>query len=106
MSEFGAARTASGNGTFLGWNTMPDGTGEDVDLEGDIYVMPEGTYEVTLYAQWERSDVSELPKTGGAGTGAYVAAGVALIVVTGVGAAWYAARKKDDGGDPLGGAEA
>ena len=106
LSEFGAARTASGNGTFLGWNTMPDGTGEDVDLEGDIYVMPEGTYEVTLYAQWERSDVSELPKTGGAGTGAYVAAGVALIVVAGVGAAWYAARKKDDGGDPLGGAEA
>lgn len=103
LSEFGAARTASGNGTFLGWNTMPDGTGEDVDLAGDVYVMPEDTYEVTLYAQWEPLGSSELPKTGGAGTGAYVAAGVALIVVAGVGAIWYAVRRKDDGGgDPHG----
>lgn len=102
LSEFGAARTASGNGTFLGWNTMPDGTGEDVDLEGDVYVMPEDTYEVALYAQWEPLGSSELPKTGGAGTGAYVAAGVALIVVAGGAAVWYAARRRRDGGGPHG----
>lgn len=35
---------------------------------------------------------SELPKTGGSGTAAYVAASAVLIVVAGVGAAWYAAR--------------
>lgn len=41
----------------------------------------------------------ELPRTGGAGTEAYVIAGTALVVVAGAGAAWYAIRKRKDGGD-------
>ena len=48
------------------------------------------------------TNVTELPKTGGDGTAACVVAGVALIAIAGVGAIWYAVRKKDGGGDPRG----
>lgn len=104
LSAFGPDRTASRAGyEFTGWNTEADGSGEDVDLSGNVYELPAGLYKTTLYAQWKQVGGSELPKTGSDGTAAYVAAGVALIVVAGVGAAWYAARKKDDdGGDPHG----
>ena len=52
---------------------------------------------------WEAVLDSELPKTGGDGTGAYVIAGVALIAIAGVGAIWYTARRRrDGGGDPHG----
>ena len=41
----------------------------------------------------------ELPRTGGAGTEAYVIVGTALVVIAGMGATWYAAKKRKDGGD-------
>lgn len=43
--------------------------------------------------------VMNLPVPSSPRPAAYVAAGVALIAAAGVGAAWYAARKKDDGRD-------
>lgn len=90
------ARAADGAaGDFVGirfegdrWNEMLVAPGDEVSLK----------MHARLVALWERSDVSELPKTGGAGTGAYVIAGVALIAIAGVGAAWYAVRRRDDGG--------
>ena len=41
----------------------------------------------------------ELPRTGGAGTEAYVVIGTVLIVMAGAGATWYVVRKRKDGGD-------
>ncbi len=41
----------------------------------------------------------ELPRTGGAGTEAYVIVGTALVVIAGAGATWYVVRKRKDGGD-------
>ena len=41
----------------------------------------------------------ELPRTGGAGTEAYVVIGTALVVMAGAGATWYVVRKRKDGGD-------
>ena len=40
-----------------------------------------------------------MPRTGGAGTEAYVVIGTVLIVMAGAGAAWYVVRKRKDGGD-------
>ena len=94
------ARAADGAaGDFVGirfegdrWNEMLVDPGDEVSLK----------MHARLVALWERSDVSELPKTGGDGTAACVVAGVALIAIAGVGAIWYAVRKKDGGGDPRG----
>ena len=41
----------------------------------------------------------ELPRTGGAGTEAYVVIGTVLVVIAGMGATWYVAKKRKDGGD-------
>ena len=41
----------------------------------------------------------ELPRTGGAGTEAYVVIGTVLVVIAGMGATWYVIRKRKDGGD-------
>ena len=41
----------------------------------------------------------ELPRTGGAGTEAYVVIGTVLVVMAGAGATWYVVRKRKDGGD-------
>ena len=40
-----------------------------------------------------------MPRTGGAGTEAYVIAGTVLVVIAGMGAAWYVVRKRKGGGD-------
>lgn len=41
----------------------------------------------------------ELPRTGGAGTEAYVMIGTVLVVIAGMGATWYVVRKRKGGGD-------
>ena len=39
--------------TLIGWNTEPDGTGNNYDL-GEVWVMPEG--ETSLYAVWQEGE--------------------------------------------------
>lgn len=106
LSRFGTSRTASRTGYgFAGWNTEADGSGEFVDLSGGAYALPHGSYEATLYAQWEAAG-SELPKTGGSGTEAYMIIGAILIAAAGAGVIWYAIKKKDDDGGNDGGGDA
>lgn len=42
---------------------------------------------------------NEMPRTGGAGTEAYAVIGTVLVVIAGMGAAWYVVRKWKGGGD-------
>lgn len=45
---------AVADGTFLGWNTEPDGSGKSFNDKGLLYnLTEEDGAEITLYAQWE-----------------------------------------------------
>lgn len=55
--------------------------------------------DVGVYREKSALVGNEMPRTGGAGTEAYVIAGMVLIVMAGAGATWYVVRKRKDGGD-------
>lgn len=75
---------------------------QDQVLNPDVALGGESGWNYLKILTIHKPEYTVFPKTGGAGTGAYVAAGVALIAIAGVGAICCAVRKKDDGGDPHG----
>lgn len=65
---------------FLGWNTMPDGSGAAYGPD-DIIILPD--HDVTVYAQWKKIGVTEnsAPPVTGSGLDLFLWAGAAGIML-------------------------